>query len=400
MKNDIPDNIQQIARLCQQHNGEAWVVGGTVRDIFLNKPSKDWDLEIHNLDGNSLYNILRSIGPCKRVGKSFSVFKLNNNNMEIDVALPLDNGQDNPNLGIKEALRRRDLTINAMAYNLHTHTLYDPFNGQQDIQQKMLRATDPQTFVEDPLRVLRVAQFASRFSFQIADELRNICLQLELSSVPKERILIEMHKMWLRSPKPSVGLQRMKELELFSILPNWEKPTHPAVLLAVDRCQATTFADTAHQLAAFWICALHKTNTQYQQPILNTLKLHSINKINLQHLILAVLSALEYGTKMCTDIEIRRLSDIAPLSFLWRVFSCIYSPEGHPHIGRLKDRIQQLNLWNNTLPQLLKGKELMRMGYIGKDIGLTLKHIREQQILGVIETKEEALTLLQERKKQ
>jgi len=71
-------------------------------------------------------------------------------------------------------LKRRDFTINSIAVNIKTQNILDPFNGVQDIKNKLIRATDSTTFVEDPLRLMRAIQFASRFGFEIHPETLNL----------------------------------------------------------------------------------------------------------------------------------------------------------------------------------------------------------------------------------
>ncbi|MAA80053.1 MAG: hypothetical protein CL916_12430, partial [Deltaproteobacteria bacterium] len=167
----IPNIIQQISEVCHQYQGTVYIVGGSIRDFFMQKEAKDWDLEVHSISGETLERALRSIGKAKRVGASFSVFKLHIEDDEIDIALPQNGANEDPYMGIIPALRRRDLTINSMAYNIHSRTLIDPFHGEQDIQHRVLRATDPKTFIEDPLRAFRVAQFAGRYAMKIDPDL-------------------------------------------------------------------------------------------------------------------------------------------------------------------------------------------------------------------------------------
>ena len=128
----IPDIIHQISEVCHQYKGTVYIVGGSVRDFFMQKEPKDWDLEVHNITGSQLNKALHSIGKSKRVGNSFSVFKLHVAGEEIDVALPQGDIGDDPNMGIVSALRRRDLTINSMAYDVQNNVLIDPFHEKKD----------------------------------------------------------------------------------------------------------------------------------------------------------------------------------------------------------------------------------------------------------------------------
>ena len=117
------------------HNGQPYVVGGAVRDFVMNLAVKDIDIEIHGLSEHELETILRECGPVSLVGKSFGVLRLHGVN--VDWSLPRTDSAGrkptvtiDPNMSIKDALRRRDLTMNAMAIDLINDQLIDPFDGQ------------------------------------------------------------------------------------------------------------------------------------------------------------------------------------------------------------------------------------------------------------------------------
>ena len=115
-------------------------------------------------------------------------------------------------MSVAEATRRRDFTINAILQDPLTGELIDPFNGRRDIEQRILRAVSAETFAEDSLRVLRAAQFASRFEFEIDPETVELCRAIDLSDLPAERIWGEMEKLLLQSSQPSVGLEWLRRL--------------------------------------------------------------------------------------------------------------------------------------------------------------------------------------------
>src|SRR5256885_3816353 len=113
---------------------------------------------------------------------------------------------------IEEATRRRDFTINAILEDPLTGEVVDPFGGQKDIQQKILKAVSADTFSEDSLRVLRAAQLAARFEFDIDEETVAICRTIDLTDLPSERIWGEVEKLLLRARRPSVGLGWLHKL--------------------------------------------------------------------------------------------------------------------------------------------------------------------------------------------
>jgi len=170
--------VQKLA-----HNAEVYVVGGIVRDAFLGKESKDVDLIIDGLSIDGILKILKPFGKASLEGESFSVVKFRPKGWEgedYDIAVPrVDRKVGKGHKGfevvtdgvtVEDDLLRRDFTINSMAVNVMTGELLDPFNGLRDIKKGVMRATDPNAFVEDPLRIVRGIQFASRFGFDIEPE--------------------------------------------------------------------------------------------------------------------------------------------------------------------------------------------------------------------------------------
>src|SRR5690242_4449345 len=136
---------------------------------------KDWDLEVYNLDATRLREILDQFGPVNVVGEAFTVYKLGK---DLDVSIPRRERkagrghrafviEGDASMSVTEATRRRDFTINAILQDPLTGELIDPYEGRRDIQQRVLRVVSSDTFVEDSLRVLRAAQFAARFEFDI-----------------------------------------------------------------------------------------------------------------------------------------------------------------------------------------------------------------------------------------
>src|SRR5436190_3856105 len=215
-----PDKILSVASAVQGAGGRALLVGGCVRDQLMGHEPKDWDLEVYDLDPDKLRSVLEKFGSVNVVGEAFTVYKLDRH---IDVSVPRRERKSgrghrgfviegDPSMTIEEATRRRDFTINAILFDPIRCDLIDPFDGQEDITRKLLRAVSPETFPEDSLRVLRAAQFSARFEFDIDCETVALCRQIDLSDLPAERIWGEMEKLLLRAPRPSLGLRRFHEL--------------------------------------------------------------------------------------------------------------------------------------------------------------------------------------------
>ena len=236
-----------MCRAVAAAGGQAWLVGGVVRDHLLGIQTKDIDIEVHNLEAETLREVLAAIGPVNEVGRSFGVFKLDVDGISCDVSIPRHDSQTgeshkditvvgNPYMGIEAAARRRDLTINAIALDPLSGEIADPFGGGRDIERGRLRAVDPKTFVEDPLRAIRVVQFAARLGFSVDPGLAILCREASLWALPPERVWGELEKMLLRAPTPSIGWTLMKELDLIDkVLPEIATLPVEPVSTALDR---------------------------------------------------------------------------------------------------------------------------------------------------------------------
>jgi tRNA nucleotidyltransferase (CCA-adding enzyme) len=112
--------------------------------------------------------------------------------------------------------------MNAIGLDPLTLEYLDPHGGRRDLREKRLRATDPVHFREDPLRGLRVAGFAARFEMAPDDELKKLCSELDLSELSAERVFAELEKLLLRSEKPSIGFELLRETTLLRFFPEVE----------------------------------------------------------------------------------------------------------------------------------------------------------------------------------
>lgn len=216
----IPDKILKLANRIHAAGGRALLVGGCVRDVLMGSQPKDWDLEIYGVDPPKLRDLLDAFGSVNVVGEAFTVYKLDH---DIDVSVPRRERksgrghrafliESDPELDFEAAARRRDFTINAIMQDPLTGDIIDPFKGREDLQNRLLRAVSPETFAEDSLRVLRAAQFAARFEFEIDPQTVALCRDIDLSDLPSERIWGEVAKLLLQATRPSIGFQHLREL--------------------------------------------------------------------------------------------------------------------------------------------------------------------------------------------
>jgi tRNA nucleotidyltransferase (CCA-adding enzyme) len=202
-----------------------YLVGGAVRDQMMGIQCKDKD---YMLTG-ATPEMLTDLG-FQQVGRDFPVFLHPDSKQEYALArTEKKSGHGytgfvtdfHPNVTVEEDLARRDLTINAMAKDETSGQLIDPFHGQQDLQQRILRHVS-EAFSEDPLRVLRVARFAARFpGFSIATEtlelMKSIVASGELQTLTRERVWIELEKNFLEN-RPSRFFAVLDEIAALDLL--------------------------------------------------------------------------------------------------------------------------------------------------------------------------------------
>jgi tRNA nucleotidyltransferase (CCA-adding enzyme) len=212
---------KKLAREVRAHGGTAYFVGGYVRDKLLHIENKDIDVEVHGLNAATLASILDTLGERLSFGESFGIFSLKGYN--IDIAMPrkeraIGAGHrdfetfTDPFIGTYEAAKRRDFTIGALMMDVLTEEVTDHFGGAEDLRNGILRHICAETFTEDPLRVLRLAQFAARFEFTPAEETALLCRTMELSSLSRERVLEELRKALLKAEKPSVFFRTLRQV--------------------------------------------------------------------------------------------------------------------------------------------------------------------------------------------
>ncbi|MBR5323012.1 MAG: tRNA nucleotidyltransferase [Clostridia bacterium] len=220
------ETAQIIAQEVKNIGGRAFYVGGFVRDKLMGVSNKDIDIEVHGVTTGDLENILDRIGGKITIGESFGVYGLKGHSL--DIAMPrkeemMGRGHRdfnvcvNPFLGTRKAAMRRDFTINALMQDVLTGEIVDEFNGRIDLEKRVIRHINDKTFVEDPLRVLRGAQFASRFGFEIAEETIELCKTMDLSYLAKERVIAELEKALLKADKPSVFFEFLRKTNQLSV---------------------------------------------------------------------------------------------------------------------------------------------------------------------------------------
>ncbi|WP_440683263.1 multifunctional CCA tRNA nucleotidyl transferase/2'3'-cyclic phosphodiesterase/2'nucleotidase/phosphatase [Cysteiniphilum halobium] len=255
---------------------QTYLVGGAVRDQLLDLPVKDHDWLVVNAKPEDMLKL-----GFIQVGKKFPVFLHPETHeeyalarTEVKTGIGYQNFQFNTeDVSLIEDLKRRDLTINAMAID-ENNKLHDPFNGQDDIKNKKLRHVSD-AFCEDPLRVLRVARFAAKLNylgFTIADEtlklMQTIIANNELEALSHERILQEfIHA--LNTPSFEVFLSILQQLGAFKHI---LKPLQKFPLNRLKPLLNAIFLKCQNNDILFALMFVYLDNEQQLIEILNELK--------------------------------------------------------------------------------------------------------------------------------
>ncbi len=440
-----------IAHRVRDAGGRAVIVGGWVRDRLLARTGKDLDLEVYGLPADRLKLLLAEFGNVNTVGESFTVYKV----ADVDVALPRRESRTgrghrafevtgDPDLSLVEAARRRDFTINAIAWDPLTEEYIDPFSGRQDLAAKVLRAVDLRTFADDSLRVLRAVQFAARFEFELDGATRELCRGIALDDLPSERIWGEIEKLLLQAARPSIGLQLALELGIIQRLfpeihalvgcaqePEW----HPEgdvwihTLLVTDQARTRIDdLDRARQIVVMVGAVCHDLgkplttafidgrirSIDHEQAgvapataVLDRLNIHSIDGFDVRKQILGIVAhhlkpgMFRQSPTPVSDGAFRRLAEKVDLELLARVAkSDCLGRTGNFDCSAMDwflERAKLLGVEHAPPEPILKGRHLLALGLTpGPRIGAILRQIYEKQLDGSITSLEDGIALARE----
>ena len=233
--------IQIILTILNDLSYECLIVGGAVRDAIMGITPKDIDIEVYNISYEGLSELLSKYGRVDIVGKKFGVIKFKPiNGIGIDYDISIPRVENKCGIGHKEfditfdlnmtkeqAAFRRDFTCNALAYNPLINTIYDFYDGLEDIKNKVLKHTSSK-FKEDALRILRAMQFQARFNFSIHPDTIALMKDMlnsttEFSLLAVERVYDEWRKWAEKGINHSLIFQFMRDTDLINYYPELKK---------------------------------------------------------------------------------------------------------------------------------------------------------------------------------
>jgi len=224
--------LKTIADAAAKLQTEIYIVGGFVRDIFLEREKKEIDFLVIG-DGIAFAeNLSENIGGEKvTVYKNFGTAHFRYNDFDLEFVGARKESYDRTsrkpvvtNGSFYDDISRRDFTINTLALSLNKNNygeLIDTFGGLADLEQKLLRTplNPEETFNDDPLRIMRAFRFAAQLNFTVSDQIKTAAktMRERLKIVSQERITDEFFKI-LAAPKPSIGLILLQETEVMKII--------------------------------------------------------------------------------------------------------------------------------------------------------------------------------------
>ena len=261
----MSDLHRQICEAIAALGGRALLVGGCVRDRLLGITPLDIDCEVHGIEPDQLCQILSAYGEVDKSGERFGVFTLKEQGF--DFALPrierLTGSAHTdfdvtpiPSLTPREAAARRDFTVNAIMMDALTGEIIDPYGGADDLKRGVLRAVPGGQFHEDPLRVLRGAQFAARFHLWPDGDTLAQMRRMPLDTLSAQRVMSETKKALLQAEEPGVYVRILREAG--AITP-WFKElcADNALECAADMLdRAAALRDRAKEPLAFMLAAM------------------------------------------------------------------------------------------------------------------------------------------------
>jgi tRNA nucleotidyltransferase (CCA-adding enzyme) len=437
-------------------------VGGAVRDALLGLPHKDFDVEVFGLPLPRLKDALGRVGRVDAVGEAFTVFKvsgLEGVDGAVDVSLPRRDSKagpghrgiavvGDPDLSVQEAARRRDFTINAVMFDPFAAATVDPFRGQRDLERRVLRAVDAETFGEDPLRALRAVQLAARFELAVDAQTARLCASMPLAELPAERVFGEIQKLLLKARRPSLGFALLREWGLLPAVapelvplaatpqdPQWhpEGDVWTHTLMAVDQAAPLVDGlDTPRALAVMLGTLCHDLGkpgtTEVREgrirshgheeaglplttALLDRWNVHRLLGYDVRAQVLGLVGnhlkpgQLYDDRERVSDGAIRRLARKCEPALLYRVAraDCLgrtgdFSPVA---MEWFLDRVRQLEVAQRPPAPLLQGRHLLELGLEpGPEIGRIVRAVYERQLDGAVRTlddaKEEARRMVRE----
>jgi len=366
----------------KSNGGKVYQIGGAVRDELIGKVSKDLDILITGIETDELQTLLSKHGKVDAVGKSFGVLKFQPTGQTgepLDISVPRVDVQSTgsghkdfeiklgKNISLEQDQLRRDFWMNAIAKDVETGEMHDiKGKGQFDIDNKQISVINPKAFEDDPLRMLRAVQFASRFGFTIEPEtMKEIKKNVDtIKTVSAERFQEEFRKLFEKSETPSTGVELLhqtgimerifpkakNEIEIHRMVNALDKKAFPAFLAIINRAYEYKIDTVLKQVM--------RTSNADAQSARSVIEF-AMNRRKFENDWFAI-KYIQNKTK-------EDLFNMDAYSKSW----------GGPSIMDTIDRLKREKIPTNLKELGINGRDLMREGFKGRAIGEALEYMLE-----------------------
>jgi len=444
--------LSRLSRLAKEKKAPLFLVGGYLRDLLLGTPGKDYDFVLPK-DASLFIETIEGALRLRffKVGKeemNTATYRIVKEGMSVD--LTFLQGET-----IEEDLRRRDFTVNTVAFSLQDETFHWVEGALEDFEQKLIHTVSKQSIDQDPLRMLRAIRYVCTLDgFAMADELREeISFKREMiASLPGERIKAELDQIFL-SPQPATGMKSLYEsgllLTLFPELRGLEalgqnEHHHLNVLshtlLVVERIpwasewvarkNQAIFLNQEDRLSLYHAALFHdigKQDTysedgkgrihfyhhesfsvQAAERIMERLRFSTSMKKKILHLVshhMRILNLSPEVRETALKRLVHQIGDVTPLLVLLTladkeasrgILSIQIDEVVENHCLRILELFKKKDIVHP--PPFITGHDVMALGYSpGPRVGQVLNFIRQRQVEGEIKNREEALRILRER---
>jgi tRNA nucleotidyltransferase (CCA-adding enzyme) len=409
---DHGPTFRNISKAIRQNGGTHYMVGGYPRDFLRGKDSKDKDVEVYGMDADKLQKSLEKFGHVDSVGSSFGVIKLKTpDGQDYDFSLPRRENKEgqghkgfqvsvDPTMTPKEASSRRDFTINALMQHPDDGRILDFHGGLQDLKNKKLRHVSDK-FAEDPLRVLRGMQMASRFDMDMDPSTAALSKSLfdEYPTLSKDRVMGEFQKLAEKGVKPSKAFKVLQDTGWDKHFPELAGRMTPSKMQEMDnmskKLQSGNFSPEDKN-ALFFSSLTHDMSPEAASSFLSRIGLPQ----PIQKRVLALqkgMNSPHANAEEVTPANVRNTSHhVSPekIDNLMHVMDAKHG-ERTPKNHSFSEMAHNLGVHESKPKPLIDGNVLKDMGIKpGPNMGKLLNEVYNAQLNGDISTPEEAVQWL------
>lgn len=403
----LPDGVNSVLKDLSSV-GNPLIVGGAVRDSFDGYPSKDVDIEVHGASMDDIVSHLQGSGyHVDEVGRQFGVLKVSKGQLrDLDVSVPRRENRTgaghrsfsvemDDTMTVDEAAARRDFTFNAVMYD-HSHgVLVDPTGGYSDYRNKTMRAVS-EKFAEDPLRVLRGFQFATRFGMSYDKSTADMCRSIrgEYSDLSVERVREEFSKFYTKGSDYSAGVKALQDSGWDDIEPGLRESLQKQTTVdSLNRMNDVTVPTQKRSVIGSAVILKGIDSGDDRQ------KFAGVSTVSQDDTRRAITLAELSSDDMDSDYSIRKTAVIlAKRKTSFRDVRLLAKTCDDKNMLKAANRAIRLGVGDKPAEDLVRGDDILSMTdrKPGKWFGQVLSQVREAQYKDQVTTRQQALDLARE----